>query len=165
MSGKRTWVPIVIGVAIFLAFVAIGAVVASVAYVRQHLETSTVGDVDAAKAFDEVRTRFAGRPPLVEFRGNVPRYNTERATTETARHQLTAVRVLAYDPRDDELTRFELPFWLVRLKSGPISFSAYASGLDDGGVRLTAEELERHGPGLILDMTGPRGERVLVWVE
>jgi hypothetical protein len=165
VSGKRTWIPIVVGVAIFLAFVAMGAVVASVAYVRQHLETSAVGEVDASKAFDDVRAKFPGRPPLVEFRGRVPHYNTERATTEASPQALTSVRILAYDPRDDELTRFELPFWLVRLKSSPFSFSAYVSGLDDGGVRLTAEELERHGPGLILDLTGPRGERVLVWVE
>lgn len=165
MSGRRTWIPIVVGAAIFLGFVAIGVVVASVAYVRQHLEQSTVGDAEASKAIAEVRARFVGRPPLVEFRGNVPRYHTERATSDATRHTLTAVRVLAYDPRDDQLTRFSLPFWLVRLKSGPISFGAYASGLDDGGVKLTAEELERYGPGLILDLAGPRGERVLVWVE
>jgi hypothetical protein len=35
----------------------------------------------------------------------------------------------------------------------------------DMSLNVTADELERHGPGLILDYTTPGGERVLVWAE
>jgi hypothetical protein len=51
------------------------------------------------------------------------------------------------------------------MKSGTISFSSYASGIDDAGVKLRPEDIERHGPGILLDFTKPREGRVLVWAE
>jgi hypothetical protein len=32
-------------------------------------------------------------------------------------------------------------------------------------VRLRAEDIERHGPGILLDFTQRREGRVLVWIE
>jgi hypothetical protein len=52
--------------------------------------------------------------------------------------------------------------WLLRLKSGPIEFGTYVSGLDDHGVRLEVADLERYGPGVLFDLTRPSGERVLL---
>jgi hypothetical protein len=73
--------------------------------------------------------------------------------------------VLVWDPRENRLVSVAIPFWLLRLKSGPIEFSAYASGWDDDRVDLRPEEIERYGPGIILDTTSPKGERVLLWAE
>ena len=51
------------------------------------------------------------------------------------------------------------------MKSDPIQFSAYASGLDEEGVSLRPEDIEKYGPGIILDTRTRDGERVLVWAQ
>jgi hypothetical protein len=72
--------------------------------------------------------------------------------------------VLAWDPEDEELVRFELPFWLIRLKESPIRFGTFATGLDELRISMTAADIERYGPGIIIDITRD-GKDVLVWVD
>ena len=60
---------------------------------------------------------------------------------------------------------FTLPFWVLRLKSGPIRISAYQQGWDDRGVSFRIEDIERHGPGIIVDASEPGEGRVLIWAE
>jgi flagellar motor switch/type III secretory pathway protein FliN len=38
-------------------------------------------------------------------------------------------------------------------------------GVRLGGLSLTVADVERYGPGVVLDFTPPPGGRVLVWVE
>ena len=78
---------------------------------------------------------------------------------------LTMLHVIAWDPDDRQLARVDVPFWFVRLKSGPIEFSTYASGLDKVGASLKVEDIERYGKGIIVDASMPRGERALIWAE
>ncbi|MCA1584816.1 MAG: hypothetical protein LC791_08610 [Acidobacteria bacterium] len=75
------------------------------------------------------------------------------------------LHVLAWDPDEERLARISLPFWLLRMKSTPIELAAYASGLDDEGVELSAEDIEKYGPGIVLDHTTSSGERVLFWAQ
>jgi hypothetical protein len=51
------------------------------------------------------------------------------------------------------------------MKEGPIRFGAYASGLDELKISLTIDEMERYGPGILLDMTRNGRDRALLWVE
>jgi hypothetical protein len=51
----------------------------------------------------------------------------------------------------------EIPIWLIRFGSS-ISF------VPEMG-HVTMEDLERHGPGLIVNGTGDDGEQILVWIE
>ena len=53
---------------------------------------------------------------------------------------------VSVDSRAAALVEFALPFWLLRLTSGPILFSSYASGFDDAGVSIRPEDIERPGP-------------------
>ena len=164
MTKKRGWLPILVGVAILLAFLAIGAVIVGVSWMREHLEVASSSEASAAGAFDEIRGRFPGRAPLIEMRDGRPAARVESPAGSPAA-SLNALHLLAWNPRDQRLARFEMPFWLLRLKSTPIQFGTYVSGLDETGVRLRPEDIERYGPGVILDMTLGGGERVLVWAD
>ncbi len=54
--------------------------------------------------------------------------------------------------------------WLLRLgNNGTINFSE--NDLDLENLDLTVEDLDAHGPGLILDFEDDDSERVLVWTE
>jgi len=162
---KRRWIPIVIGIVFLIFVLGVGAVIFSVAWFRQHLNVTEASHASAVEQFDAVRAKFAGQRPLLELRDGQPEYVAEREKEPRSTVQITTLHLLAWDEDDEELVRFSLPFWLLRMKSGPIGFSSYASGIDR--VSLRPEDIERHGPGLILDVTEDRRGRgrVLIWAE
>jgi len=162
-TSKRRWWPIVAGVAVLLVFVAIAAIAVSVAYFSEH--ASVERDIDetrAAAAFAAAIARFPDPRPVVTFDADrKPRY-VEGIAGRSNPGTVTTVHVLAWDPDERALATVALPMWLLRLKSGPIEFGAYVSGLDDRGVRLETADLERYGPGVLFDLRSPSGERVLL---
>jgi hypothetical protein len=168
MSKMPTWVPIVGGVAVLLVFVAIGGVLFGAAWFREHVDVAETTTESADTAFGEVVQRYAGKPPLIEMRGSIPvpsaALQTSGPRPAEGAAAITSIHVLAWNPRDRKLARIELPFWLVRMKDTPIQFGEYASGLDEK-IRLRASDIERNGPGIIVDMVRPAGERALVWAQ
>lgn len=162
---RRRWVPIVAGVGILLAFLAVGAIVAVVVVVRQALDVQTLGETDATAEFEKIRAQFPNGAPLLELaEGGQPRYTSDRNASSSA-GSVETLHLLAWDPDERRLARFSLPFWFLRMKSGPIALGAYTTGLDDHEVDLRPEEIEKHGPGIILDHTTASGERVLFWAQ
>jgi hypothetical protein len=159
----RRWAPIIFGVAVFVVFLALGMAVVSISWMREHMAIDAVTAEAAESAFDEVRERYRDKVPLLEMDGTVVSRRNPPAN-DTPRTSLTTLHVLAWDSREEQLARFELPFWLVRLKEAPIRFGTYATGLDDLRVSLTAGDIERYGPGIIIDVQR-RGERAMIWVE
>ena len=143
----RRWAPIVFGVSVFLAFVGISAVVLGVAWFREHLSIEAASHTGAEAAFDEVRQRVRGQgAPSRDATEPQPRA-AAGLRDDAPRIRLTTLHVLAWDAHDEKLARFDIPFWLLRLKETPIRFGTYASGLDELKITLTAAEIERYGPG------------------
>lgn len=159
------WVQILGGIAIVLAFLSIGAVVAGVAWFREHVDVTNSTQAAATRAFDDIHAMFPGQAPLLELRDGAPHYVAERASKENSAEKLTTMHVVAWDSDDGKLAKVDVPWWILRLKSGTISFSSYASGFDDADVKLRPEDIERHGPGILLDFTKPGEGRLLIWIE
>jgi hypothetical protein len=152
---------IVVGLLILLAIVGLG----SAAWL--FMRSFDVGKADAATAgqqFDRIRGRFAGVRPVLEIRDEEP-VVTRRPPAQGNRTRLTTLHILAWDADDDDFARIDLPFWLLRLKSGPIEIAANHRRIRDTELGITVEDLERYGPTLVLDHQGEDGERVLVWTE
>jgi hypothetical protein len=166
MSKRRTWLWIVFGVCILLVFVGLGAVIATTAWVQQNLTLTETTEGGAQKEFETVRARFGDRLPLIELKDGRPVYTGGSPPAKrTDAAPIEHLYVLAWDPEENKLASFSIPFWLLRLKSGPIRFSAYTAGFDDDGVHLTPEDIEKFGAGIILDTTSRKGERVLLWAQ
>jgi len=162
---KRSWIPIVIGIFLLVAVVAVGAIVLTAVWFRQNL-TITQGSEDAAtQQFKQVRRGYAGQQPLIQLVDGHPQYVAERASQTPSAAPLTSIHVIAYDRDEGNTVTFSLPFWLLRLKSGPIRISAYQQGWDDRGVSFRVEDIEKHGPGIIVDVTEPNEGRVLIWAQ
>lgn len=162
---KRKWVPIVIGVLVVILVFAIAGITFTALWFRQNLTVTEISDNGAATEFDAVRARFAGQQPLIEMRDGRPQYIEERAARKDSNVPLKTMHVMAFDSDEGKMVSFSLPFWLLRLKSGPIRLSAYSQGWDDRGVSFSVEDLEKHGPGLLMDLTESDEGRVLIWVE
>ena len=157
------WAQVLIGVTIVAVFLGIGGIIAVTAYFSQNVVVNTADTRAADDEFEKIKQRFKGQMPLVEFKeGSGARRNERPGPVSTS--QLTTLHILAWDSDEEKLATVNIPFWVLRLKSGPIRFSAYTTGVDEG-VRLTPEDIERAGPGIILEGTGRHGERVLLWAE
>jgi hypothetical protein len=164
MAKVKTWIWIVVGVIAIgiLGIVAMAA--AGLWFVRSHVNIQAATVTAASSDFDGVRARFAAQKPLIELddRGDFIRANTERPAG-TVRPQ--SLNVMAFDPDDEKVVRMDLPFWLLRLKSGGTRFSMGGGNVDLQKLHLTVEDLERYGPTLILDHKDHKGARVLVWSQ
>jgi hypothetical protein len=166
MSKRRTWLWIIFGVCFVVVLLGIGAIVATTAWVQQNLTLTDTTEDSAQKEFEAVRARYASRPPLLELRDGRPAYTGGVApASQGTPASLEHLHVLVWDPDEGKLASLAIPFWLLRLKTGPIEFSSYASGMDDDGIHVSPEDIEKHGPGIILDTTTRKGERVLLWAQ
>ncbi len=158
------WAQVLIGIAIVAVFLGIGAIIAITSWVSQNVNVSTSSVRNAESEFEQVRQLFKGQPPILELKDGVARY-VEARTVLPAAQQLQTLHVLAWDADDEKLARFSIPFWVVRMKSDPIRFSSYASGFDGNGVSLRPQDIEKYGPGIIMEASGRDGERVLFWAQ
>ena len=164
-AKKRTWLWVVIGVFFVLVVLAIAGITISVAFFRQSMTVTAMTSNNATEQFNEVRARYPGQQPLIQMVDDRPQFVADRAAKAGAvTTPLKTMHVMAWDDDEEQLVTFSLPFWLLRMKSGPIRLSAYSQGWDDRGVSFRIEELERQGPGIVLD-TEQRDGRVLIWVE
>ena len=94
--------------------------------------------------------RGVDRAPLIQYRGfNEPPI---RRAPDAPVHNLRTVHVLAYDADEGELTRGTFPVSVVRAMTlgGRIRLMGPTFG-GDPDERITLGDLERHGPGLVLD--------------
>jgi hypothetical protein len=163
---KQKWIPIVLGILFLFVVLAVGGVVFVVSFMRQNVDIASMSEASADDEFAKQRERFAGRKPLIEMVDGRPQYLGDRATgAASSTVPLKTMHVMAWDDDEGKLVRFSLPFWLLRLKSGPIQLSAYSQGWDDRGVSFRVEDLEKHGPGLLMDLSEPTEGRVMIWVE
>ena len=163
---KRTWLWVVIGVFFVLCVFAIGGIVFTVAFFRQNMTITDTSASMAATEFDKVRAQFAGQKPLIQMVDGKPEYMPDRAARPVESTQpLKTMHVLAWDDNEGKLVSFTLPMWLLRLKSGPIRLSAYSQGWNDRGVSFDVHDLEKYGPGLLLDLDHTNEGKVVIWVE
>jgi hypothetical protein len=168
-STKRTWLWVVFGVLICLAIAGVALVGGTAYVVSKHVKTELVGKISAEEQFVRQRERFAGQQPLVEVRGD-PRDQqalVHRPPEGAHRAELQTMRVLVYDAHAGRLVHVDLPFWLLRLmpsgRLGNVSGAGGDFSFDSG--RITVDDIERHGPGLILDARDSRDAQVLIWTE
>jgi hypothetical protein len=166
MADKRmkTWVAIVIGAIVVVGVLVVAIVGGSAYFVARHVRAQLVSTDTADAQFASARDRFAGQIALIELRKDDDPI-VHRSAEDAHAAPIQLVRVMVYSPDSRKLVNVSLPMWVLRMAPGK-RFS-YMSNMDFGSrrVHLTLEDLERHGPGLILDESDRHGARVLVWAE
>jgi hypothetical protein len=174
-SKTPTWVWVVLGIVGFFVLACAVLVGGSILMVRRHVHTEFAEKQTAEQEFARQRARFAGQQPLIELRKTVNEDDKmvfHRPPESTARRtDLQTIRVLVYDNSEGRLIHIDVPLWVVRLMPsnrdrsghGRVSFGSDSFDFDRGN--LTLEDVERHGPGLVVDGVDSRGAQVLVWAE
>ncbi len=166
---KKNWLLIILGIVIFVVIVGIAALAGGVYWFYRQMDVRTTTSADAQQQFENVRARFQGQVPYIEvtMTDNHEETTVHRELEKPTRTPLTRLRMAIYDEREHRFVQMGLPFWLLRLGGSRNHVNLGSSGVGETGVRLsvTAEDLERRGPGLVLDTTGRHGEHVLIWSE
>ncbi len=157
-KASRSWVPIVVGVLALGALLVVGLIAFGVFFTVRHVNIASTESAPARDEFAAVRQRFAGEQPLVEVHPDG--IQLHRRETPRPDRKIETLRVLAWNPQDGRIVRVSVPMWLVRMKGAMPGISVF-----EMGPRLRAEDIERHGPGLIVDHATPDGKQVLVWAE
>jgi hypothetical protein len=169
MSNKKTWISVLIAAVIIIGVLAVSAVGGTAYFIYHHVHTQFTPSENADKQFAEARARFAGQQPLLELRKGTDEPVLHREVIPKARPaaRLDTLRVLAYDTRANKLVNVTIPMWLLRMApSNKFSFlNDNGIDFDSDRVHLTLDDLERRGPGLLLDQADRRGSQVLVWTE
>jgi hypothetical protein len=162
----KRWVTVVLGVFLALGVLGMVAVGSIVYFVTSNIQSEPIAQSDLNERFARERQRFSGRQPLLELRDHGSVVVHRPQPTEPAAHPPRSVRVMVYDPDDERITNITIPFDVIRwMPSGRFSISSAGPGIDWERSNLTIGDLERFGPGLILDHEDPRDIRALVWAE
>jgi hypothetical protein len=167
MAKKTPWAVIIIGSAAFVLVVVVGLVaVAGYVIYQQFAFRATPADERTAELeFTQVVARFEGQTPYVVMRDGEP--VVSEAKGPASGKPVEAIHILVWNPDNRKLIRLNMPFWLLRMAKGqPIKLSSTPDARGEPmRLNITAEDLERRGPGLILDHREATGERVLVWAR
>lgn len=163
---KKTWISIALAIVIIFVILGVALIGTAVYVFRQHINAQFVSAQTAQGEFERARRRFEGQEPLIDLsRGRDNPVLHPRSGKQT---ELQSLRVLAFDPHAGKLVKVSLPFWLLRMAPSR-NFTFRSAGdldFDSDRLHLTVDDVERAGPGLILDTRDPRnGTLVLVWTE
>lgn len=170
MAKKPSWPLIILGIAALVVVVGVGlvAVAGYVLYQQFAIQTTTTSASSAEDEFTRAAARFAGQKPLVEFLDGEPVVNKLHVRPRGRARAIEALHIIVWEPDERKLIKLNIPFWLLRMTKGrPIRLSGHQDDADGDPVRLniTAEDLERYGPGLVMDHKETSGTRVLVWAQ
>ena len=106
-----------------------------------------------------------------------PRASFAEAHREAARFQgrpgpAHQVNVLVYDQGEGQLVRVTVPMWLARKIAHHEDGADFDLGGDEGALagrkvkqHVRFEDLEKAGPGILVEVEEDGGDRVLVWLK
>jgi hypothetical protein len=166
----RTWISVIIGILIVVVMLGAAAIGGTTYFVYSHIRRVSIEDTQAGDRFAQMRQRLSNRTALLEIddRDEVVIHRSERSAISATDSRLRTLNAMVYDPRDGRIVDVDIPFWLLRMMpaGGRFSFlNGQGVNFDSERTRLTVEDLEQHGAGLILDHRDRRGAQVLVWTE
>jgi len=167
MAKKTSWAVIIVGISAFVLLVGVGlvAVVGYVIYQQFAFQAKTATEMSADEEFAEIVAKFEGQRPYLVIKDGKPVVSDEPAAAPG--EPVEALHIIVWDPDERKVVKLNMPFWLLRMTKGqPIRISPHDEhGGESMKLRITAEDLERRGPGLVLDHKEASGERVLVWAQ
>jgi len=160
MAGRRVpWVLIIVLVLAGMVAAVIGA--GAFAYFR-YVGVRTADVKEAERSFEDVLARFKDQEPRLVMDDHHHVRLKKPLGSDVTPTSFTGLHVLVWDDDEGKLVKVEIPAWLLRMRGDTTDFDVT---LDSGEtVKIDVKELERMGPGLLLDhKEGPN--RVVVWIE
>lgn len=166
-TKRRRWPIVLAGVAVVITVLVIALAVAGTMFVQNNVQVAAgTSREGAGAAFAAARRRFADARPLLVMDDNARPVLAPGAETRRNPGTVSHLHILAWDADKGSLATVTVPLWLLAMKPGPIVFGDYVSETwKTESVRLDVKDLERYGPGVLLDVTAPDGHHVLITAQ
>jgi hypothetical protein len=155
--------------ALALGIIAVLGIGLSAVMFSRWSEVRTLSAEEADREFTAEIVRAGGGRAYLELEAD----GTVRANRDmegSKPRSLAALHLLAWDPERRTLLRIAFPMWFVQVKMsralnlGTIT-SALARDWRNLDLTVSVEELERSGPGIVLDHRREDGAHILLWTE
>ena len=137
------------------------AVVALAEPARSSATWKTGGRRSRVAGIDAVKARLP-RPPLVEIVDARTADIRINRLADVSPARVDTVHIINWKRDPGEVIRTEVPLWLMRFSTVNILSRL---GIAPARFRLTVNDIERYGPGIIVDYGSQGAFRVLVWVD
>ena len=161
---KKQTKTILLAILAVIGVVVVVLIVVVVVFFRSAIQSTPTDQASADTAFEEALKPFASQPPLLQLReGEV--VVTRDVPGEPPTVPVSTLHVLAWEPDEDNLTRVQLPMWMVRMSDDPIAMQVGDTVTVRRGTPLRPEDIEKFGPTLVLDHREADGARVVVWTK
>jgi len=129
--------------------------------------TTELADVEFAR----LRARFIDEQPLIDMSRREAAVVAPRTAGAAP---LRSFHTVILDTRGSQrLVRIDVPYWFARRfadRAGKFIWLGQLTFVDDTefdpeAIRLTIDQLERRGPGVVADYRHPSGGQFISWVE
>jgi hypothetical protein len=153
------------------AFVALAVIAAGFWFFQTHRSAAATSVERADVEFAQLRRRFSSQQPLLDMG------RREVAGMPFISQEVTPIRsfhTVIFDTRGgDRIVRITVPYWFARRFAGrdrEFGWLGQLTFLDDTefdpeAIRLSLDQLEQRGPGLVADYQHPGGGQFISWVE
>ncbi len=165
MEKKKRWI---LTFLLIFGTIAILGLTTSAFMFRGWSDLTTVTQDEADRKFLATKSRIGGRPSLIHIGDGRVQMRQELLGPQPS--EIRSLSVLVWEKSKSKLLRTDFPFWFVRLKMndtvnlGTIT-SALVKDWDNLNLKISVEELERFGPGVVLDHRMKNESRILLWTE
>ena len=165
-SRKRTWVIALVSIAALAVFGTVVLIGLGVYVFMSNVDIEDATPEAAELSFQEARARFIGDEPLIHVSRENGKVRTEvRRRDRPSDVRPTSLHVMVWDPSEELLVNVRIPLWLLRFgDNATVDFSESDSDIV-GDLDVTLEDIDYHGPGLVLDYQDANQERVLLWAQ
>jgi hypothetical protein len=159
-----------VAASILLVMVGLG-VGAGLWFVAAHRQSTSMPPSEADTAFAQIRARFSDQQSLLDMEQR----QASAVVPATARPQpLRTFHTLIFDTRGGaRLIRISVPYWFARQYArhhGEFRWLGELTFLDDTEfdperIRLSLDQIEARGPGLVVDYRHKSGGQFIAWVD
>jgi hypothetical protein len=169
MKLSSTTLLIALGLSTLLVIVSIVGAVASFYWRCHDSRPASAATVEAE--FLGLRARFADQQPLLDM---CERRAREEGKVAGAVGPLRWFHTVIFDTRGRQrLVHITVPYWFARRSAGHAGQFRWLGELtflddtefDPEAIQLSLDQIERHGPGLIVDHRHSSGGQFMAWVE
>ena len=153
------------------ALIALTAVGMGLLFFGSHHQSNPVSEPAAEAEFSLLRSRFSTQQPLIDMSLRQP---AETSTIGQSDVSLHTFHTVIFDTRGSQrIVHITVPYWFARFfadRDGEFRWLGQLTFLDDTefdgeAIRLSLDQLEQRGPGLIVDYQHLSGGQFISWVE
>ena len=124
--ARNKWIPIVVGIVIFVVVVGIGLIGAAIYVFTRQVGFQTVETASGQQQFEKLRARFEGQVPFIELtagdEGGEPRAVIHRELAKGETGTVSKVHIRVWSPDERKLVSLDLPFWMIRFMGSKRQF-------------------------------------------